>query len=357
MSTLKDVAKECGLSLPTVSQIFGARSSLFSEETRKKVFEATERLGYRRNVVATNLASGKTNNLYVIMSSQGKLASSVRPDSFLGFTEAAAAQRQQISFLSIPRDDFSSPAFRRIVEEHICDGVIFNIELPEVEMNRIEAQFERIHLPLVWLNAQRPQNAILPNESRAAEYIAKKVIQSGHKKILFIGSSRTTHFSALERPKELKKYFLNSGGEVFRCVNHWGAPENFLREIEAFFKNPDGINTIVFDSDHFLLRIAKLAEQCGKSLFEDFSYAIFDCPTDYSEVTVRIRSCAASPDLYSLGYKAVQTVLQRIAEGGKSIPSVYVEPKYLEGETIHAISEENKTMKMRRDYAKQVHID
>ena len=46
MATLKDVAKETGLTVSTVSRVLNNRGYI-SEETRKKVYEAMKKLNYR----------------------------------------------------------------------------------------------------------------------------------------------------------------------------------------------------------------------------------------------------------------------------------------------------------------------
>ena len=49
--TLRDVARSCNLSVPTVSQILNNRASNFSsEETRRLVRETAEKLGYQPNL-------------------------------------------------------------------------------------------------------------------------------------------------------------------------------------------------------------------------------------------------------------------------------------------------------------------
>ena len=49
--TLRDVAKACGLSAPTVSQILNNRSVNFSsEETRRLVRETARQMGYQPNI-------------------------------------------------------------------------------------------------------------------------------------------------------------------------------------------------------------------------------------------------------------------------------------------------------------------
>lgn len=58
--TLKDVAQACGLKMGSVSQILQRDDSRYSQETRQRVREVAERLGYRPNVMAQGMRTGKT---------------------------------------------------------------------------------------------------------------------------------------------------------------------------------------------------------------------------------------------------------------------------------------------------------
>lgn len=59
--TAKDVARELNLSQPTVSRILnGDQGHRASEETRRRVWEAAQRLGYQPNAVARSLRRGRT---------------------------------------------------------------------------------------------------------------------------------------------------------------------------------------------------------------------------------------------------------------------------------------------------------
>ncbi len=60
--TAKDVARELNLSQPTVSRILNGDSRhRASTDTRQRVLEAAERLGYQPNAVARSLRHGRTN--------------------------------------------------------------------------------------------------------------------------------------------------------------------------------------------------------------------------------------------------------------------------------------------------------
>jgi DNA-binding LacI/PurR family transcriptional regulator len=59
--TAKDVARELNLSQPTVSRILnGDQGHRASEETRKRVWETAQRLGYQPNALARSLRRGRT---------------------------------------------------------------------------------------------------------------------------------------------------------------------------------------------------------------------------------------------------------------------------------------------------------
>jgi len=60
--TLKDVSKLAGVSPATVSLVLNNQKGV-SENTRKKVLEAAQKLGYRPNILARNLIKGKTNTI------------------------------------------------------------------------------------------------------------------------------------------------------------------------------------------------------------------------------------------------------------------------------------------------------
>ena len=58
MATLKDVAKETGLTVSTVSRVLNNRGYI-SGETRSKVYEAMKKLNYQPNEVARSLSKKK----------------------------------------------------------------------------------------------------------------------------------------------------------------------------------------------------------------------------------------------------------------------------------------------------------
>jgi len=73
--TIKDVARLAGVSPATVSLVLSNKGQI-AEETRRKVLEAAEKLGYRPNIIARSLIKGKTNTvlLCAFIKEQGRFS-------------------------------------------------------------------------------------------------------------------------------------------------------------------------------------------------------------------------------------------------------------------------------------------
>jgi DNA-binding LacI/PurR family transcriptional regulator len=60
MPTIKDVAREAGVSIATVSYVLNDKTESISESTRLRVWSAVRKIGYRPNVTARNLRSSQS---------------------------------------------------------------------------------------------------------------------------------------------------------------------------------------------------------------------------------------------------------------------------------------------------------
>src|SRR5919197_146337 len=66
MVTIKDVAREAGVSVATVSRVYN-NSGLVREDTRRRVQEIASRLGYTPNVAARSLITSKTGTIGALL--------------------------------------------------------------------------------------------------------------------------------------------------------------------------------------------------------------------------------------------------------------------------------------------------
>lgn len=115
--TVKDVAREAGVSVATVSYIMNNRSDQkISEATRKKVLQIANLLNYRPSHAAVSLATGRTNVVGVAYALNPDTPSrNMEINHFVNMLiERMNRMKYDILFLSIPSDDSSIITNRNI---------------------------------------------------------------------------------------------------------------------------------------------------------------------------------------------------------------------------------------------------
>ncbi len=121
--TLKTIAAETGLAIATVSRALKDASDI-GEETKRRVKEAAERLGYRPNRAGVRLRTGKTNVIAVTLSTVSDLSN----PSQLIYAIADALRGSAYHLVVIPffPDQDPMDPIRYIVETESADGVVLN---------------------------------------------------------------------------------------------------------------------------------------------------------------------------------------------------------------------------------------
>jgi len=66
MVTIKDIARECGVSIATVSNVLNGRKKA-GEATVQLIFETARRLGYQPNLIAKGLRENQTHQIGIIV--------------------------------------------------------------------------------------------------------------------------------------------------------------------------------------------------------------------------------------------------------------------------------------------------
>lgn len=139
--TLRDVAKEAGVSVATVSYVLNNVSNqTIPGDTKQKVYEAASKLHYVQNLTAKALSLGKTNVLGVlIVSPEDALISKLI--SYGAFLDRLERRCQEQGYhLLVSRINPLEPNFDIIVERKL-DGV-FLIDVMEQSFHNISS-----HLP------------------------------------------------------------------------------------------------------------------------------------------------------------------------------------------------------------------
>lgn len=193
--TIYDVARESGYSMATVSRVVNGSTNV-KPETRKKILETIERLGYRPNAVARGLASKKTTTVGVVIPD---ISNSFFAEVARGIDDIASMYKYNIILSNSDKNTEKELTLINTLLEKQVDGLLFmGGEVTEDHL----VIFNSSSVPVVLAATKDPKN-IFPsvdiNHKKASFDATKAFINAGHKRIAFISGPLTDPLTGYER--------------------------------------------------------------------------------------------------------------------------------------------------------------
>ena len=180
MVTMKDIAKQCGVSVSTVSRVLSG-NDLISPDTSRLVMEAAEKLGYMPDVTARTLKTNRSDMIGILYDMM------LTHPYFSGIIEAVRKHAEEagfdVLFLSrVKRDgrmDYTETALSRRM-----DGIV--VIYADVESESVE-KLARGNIPVVSIDVYEGQNsAIFSDYRQGTRELAEYSFSKGHRRIALI---------------------------------------------------------------------------------------------------------------------------------------------------------------------------
>lgn len=205
--TIYDVAREAGVSMATVSRVVNNNPNV-KPQTRKKVYEAIERLGYRPNAVARGLASKKTTTVGVVIPD---IANANFAEVARGIEDIANMYHYNIILCNADkRKEKEIRVINTLLEKQV-DGLLFMGGV--VTDEHIQA-FNTSNVPIV-LCATTDEKGTMPSvdiDHETAAYDAvRKLINEGHTRIAMISGTLQDPANGFARYQGYKRALEESG--------------------------------------------------------------------------------------------------------------------------------------------------
>lgn len=178
--TIYDVAKAAGVGISTVSRVLNENTNV-REETRIRVLEAIEALGYKPNILARNLSRSHAQTVGVVLS---YLTSPFQVTVLQGIERFLAQAGLDLTIFSL-----ESPKRRETLLENLshgrrCDGLIVVSFTPQ---ERFLQRFQRYHIPVVIADFEDTRIPSVFVDNVEGGYLATKHLLSlGHTRIGYI---------------------------------------------------------------------------------------------------------------------------------------------------------------------------
>lgn len=119
--SIKDVAKEAQVSIATVSRVLN-NIDVVNEDTKKKVLDAIDKLGYRPNIVARSLKTQKSKTIGIIIPD---ISNQFYPEIVRGAEDVANIYDYNIMLCNTDLDPEKEMEYLRVLREKMADGVLY----------------------------------------------------------------------------------------------------------------------------------------------------------------------------------------------------------------------------------------
>lgn len=194
--TIRDVAKEAGVSVATVSRLIN-NISYISQETEQKIKEVMKRLDYQPNEIARGLAKQKSNTFALIIPD---ITNPFFPELVIAIEEISKQKGYNVILVNSHDSDLKDPRFWKEFQSRYIDGFI----LASFEFNEdILKCIENLQIPFVRVDRSvefQSDNSIGIDNYKGAVMAVEHLIEIGCRKIAHI-SGPESFSPAIDRVK------------------------------------------------------------------------------------------------------------------------------------------------------------
>jgi LacI family transcriptional regulator len=316
--TIKDVAKYANVSIATVSRIVNGLPG-YSEDTKKKVQEAIEALGYQPNAIARGLINKRTQTIGVLFPEvSGMLSSEVLE----GVESAAHDGGFSVIVCNTTSSGKRTVKYLRLLQEKRVDGIIFASEDVKEEYYKI---FQEMKVPVV-LVSTASSNYDLPfvrvNDFKGAFHATEYLIKKGHKQIGMIGGSKSDPIAGIPRMNGFKEALQKHNlafSENHLTTNEGYRFQNGKESLPVLLKQLPHMTALFAASDEMAIGAMSAAHQLGIKVPEELSIIGYD-----------------NLKIAEMCYPALTTVSQPLKDMGQTAGQILV--KLIKGEEKEAES-------------------
>ena len=268
MANIKDVAKEAGVSVTTVSRVMNNRGYI-SEKTRKKVYDAIDKINYHPNELAKNLQQ-KTNLIGLIL-----------PDISVNFYAEEAKYIEEelynrgykLMLCNAYNSSKRENEYINMLQRNKVDGIIIGSHTLEIE------DYLKINLPIIALDRYLGENipVICADHVQGGRLAAKHLIDCGCKNVVQFAGYNKVKLPANKRHLEFTKTMIENNinfKTIEMGLNSFTNEEN-LDYIDYMFENYKNIDG-VFATDNIATLVVKEAMKRGKKIPDDLKVVGYD---------------------------------------------------------------------------------
>lgn len=351
-TTIKELARICGVAVSTVSRAMNDRSDV-SPETRARIRAAAEQYGYVPNGSARRLKIGSTKTISVFIQGEfGQLLVDILQLLERSFTEAGFDTT--ISHIADP-EHANAGTVERIVREGKFGGVVFLGRYGSADREasaQLSRRLAEIDVPMVFCTtpdysgAAALHSSISVDDHAGARDLTTHLVSLGHRRIAFIGAGAELdreHAWALR----LAGYQagLHDAGIAFddalvipsAIEEQTYTMRNGYESMRAWLPSaPEDVTALIGVSDWTAIGASRALNEAGRSVPRDISLVGFD-GLDVANYVVPRLTTIVQP-VAEIAQSTARVLLATMADPGRAIEQVWIRGRLLTGESVLRLS-------------------
>jgi len=270
--TSQHVAKKAGVSQSAVSRVFSPGASASAAMT-EKVLKAADELGYRPNVLARSLITGKSKIIGVVVA---YLENQFYPEALEKLSLSLQAQGYHVLvFMATMTEDNVDQLLEELLDYQV-EGIVMASASMSSDLAR---RCDKAGVPVVLFNRRQDDNtlsAITSDNVRGGQKVAQFLIAGGHNRIAHIAGwegASTQRDRELGFMRELEK----QGVELFdREVGNYHF-ESAQTAARTMFKKQTIPDAVFVGNDHMALAVMEcIRHEFGLKVPEEVSIIGYD---------------------------------------------------------------------------------
>lgn len=317
--TIKDIARELCISVSTVSRALADDKNI-RRETKEKVLEAAQRLGYRPNPVATNLKYGHTNTVGIIVP---EMVTPFASKVINGVQDVLYTHGIKVIIANSEEDPEKEKENLRLMERFMVDGII--ISQCSYKQNLEEyRRLQQAEMPLVFYDRiphGMEVSQVLVDDYMKSFFLVEELIRSGRKNIVHIQGPDYI-YNSIERSKgyqdAMQKFRLT---DSIRIITSLGMNfEDGKTIADQLLDTRQNLDAVFAFTDTLAIGIMNRLRERGTKIPNDVAIASFS-GTELSSIVYPPLS-TVEPPLYQMGKQAAELILEKIKNTASLIRSI-----------------------------------
>ncbi|WP_078411697.1 LacI family DNA-binding transcriptional regulator [Priestia abyssalis] len=327
MATIKDVAKEAGVSVATVSRVLN-ETGYVHEDTRKRVIDAIEKLSYSPNEVARSLYKKESRLI-------GLLLPDITNPFFPQLARGVEDEMQEQGFrLLFGNSDENINKEMDYIHTFLQNNVVGIISATN---NQSKTNYEGLPIPVVFLDRTADDHpSVYADGKKGGRMAALEIIKRGSKRITLLKGPAEIR-PAQERFQGALEVLSGSDVDFSVMSTHsFSFQDAEVRAKELFSKYPD-TDGILASNDMVATAVLHEALRLGKSIPHDVQIIGFD-DIPQSGLLFPSLSTIRQP-AYEMGKEAAKLLINLIQKKPVNERNIQLPVTFIERETTRKVDD------------------